>query len=141
MFNNIYQYKNDLGIVKFFYGKEATLTSKSTFTGSYHFCVENEKFKINLFANKLYNNNELTEIEVTNLITLGNWLLDVYNLDQDNIYLCIKLKSINNEEFLNWWTRYNFKINVASSKEQMIKELEIKGFEEILEDLHKKGVF
>ena len=115
MFNNINQYKNDLGIVKFFYGKEATLTSKHTFTGSFHFCLENENFKINLFANKLYNNNELTEIEVTNLITLGNWLLDVSNVDQGDIYLYIKLKSINNEEFLNWWNENNFKIKIEES--------------------------
>ena len=126
MFNNIYQYKNDLGIVKFFYGKEATLTSKLSFTGSFHFCLENEKIKINLFANKLYNNNELTEIEVTNLITLGNWLLDVYNLDQDNIYLYIKLKSINNEEFLNWWNENNFKIKIEESNfETLLKVKEV----------------
>ena len=115
MFNNIYQYKNDLGIVKFFYGKEKTLTSKGTFTGCFHFCLENEKFKINLFANKLYNNNELTEIEVTNLINLGNWILDFSNLDKDNIYLYIKLKSINNEEFLNWWNENNFQIKIEES--------------------------
>ena len=115
MFNNIYQYKNDLGIVEFFYGKEKTLTSKLKFTGSFHFFLENEKFKINLFANKLYNNNELTEKEVNNLITLGNWLLDVSNLDNDNIYLYIKLKSINNEEFLNWWNENNFKIKIEES--------------------------
>ena len=115
MFNIIYQYKNDLGILKFFYGKEKTLTSKSTFTGSFHFFLENENFKINLFANKLYNNNELTEIEETNLITLGNWLLDVSNLDQSNIYLYIKLKSINNEEFLNWWNENNFHIQIKES--------------------------
>ena len=126
MFNNIYQYKNDLGIVKFFYGKEATLTSKYTFTGCFHFCLENENFKINLFANKLYNNNELTEIEVTNLITLGNWLLDVSNLDKDNIYLYIKLKSINNEEFLNWWNDNNFQIKIKESNfETLLKVKEV----------------
>ena len=126
MFNNIYQYKNDLGIEKFFYGKEATLTSKCNFTGSFHFFLENEKFKINLFANKLYNNNELTEIEVTNLITLGNWLLDVSNLDKDNIYLYIKLKSINNEEFLNWWNENNFKIKIKESNfETLLKVKEV----------------
>ena len=126
MFNNIYQYKNDLGIVKFFYGKEKTLTSKFTFTGCFHFYLENENFKINLFANKLYNSNELTEIEVTNLITLGNWLLDASNLDQDNIYLYIKLKSINNEEFLNWWNDNNFKIKIKESNfETLLKVKEI----------------
>ena len=126
MFNNIYQYKNDLGIVKFFYGKEKTLTSKLKFTGSFHFFLENEKFKINLFANKLYNTNILTEIEVTNLITLGNWLLDVSNLDQGNIYLYIKLKSINNEEFLNWWNDNNFKIKIEESNfETLLKVKEV----------------
>ena len=126
MFNNVYQYKNDLGIVKFFYGKEKTLTSKLKFTGSFHFFLENEKFKINLFANKLYNNNELTEIEVTNLINLGNWLLDVSNLDQGNIYLYIKLKSINNEEFLNWWNDNNFKIKIKESNfETLLKVKEV----------------
>ena len=126
MFNNINQYKNDLGIVKFFYGKEATLTSKFKFTGSFHFCLENENFKINLFSNKLYNNNELTEIEVNNLITLGNWLIDVSNLDQDNIYLCIKLKSINNEEFLNWWNENQFQIKIKESNfETLLKVKEV----------------
>ena len=124
MFNNIYQYKNDSGVVKFFYGKEKTLTSKSTFTGSFHFCLENEKFKINLFANKLYNNNELTEIEVTNLITLGNWLLDVSNFDQGDIYLYIKLKSINNEEFLNWWNDNNFHIKIKESNFETLLKVE-----------------
>ena len=126
MFNNIYQYKNDLGIVKFFYGKEGTVTSKFTFTGSFHFFLENEKFKINLFANKLYNNNELTEIEVNNLINLGNWLLDDSNLDQGNIYLCIKLKSINNEEFLNWWNENNFQIQIKETNfETLLKVKEV----------------
>ena len=111
---NIYEYKNNLGIVKFFYGKEKTLTSKGKFTGSFHFYLENENFKINLFANKFYNN-ELTEIEVANLITLGNWLLDVSNVDQGDIYLYIKLKSINNEEFLNWWNDNNFQIKIKES--------------------------
>ena len=125
MFNNINQYKNDLGIVKFFYGKEATLTSKFKFTGSFHFCLENENFKINLFSNN-NNNNELTEIEVNNLITLGNWLIDVSNLDQDNIYLCIKLKSINNEEFLNWWNENNFQIKIKESNfETLLKVKEV----------------
>ena len=123
MFNNIYQYKNDLGIVKFFYGKEKTLTSKGTFTGSFHFYLENEKFHINLFANKLYNNDVLTEIEVTNLITLGNWLLDVSNLDKGNIYLYIKLKSINNEEFLNWWNDNNFQIKIKESNFDILLKL------------------
>ena len=126
MFNNINQYKNDLGIVKFFYGKEKTLTPKLKFTGSFHFFLENEKFKINLFANKLYNNNELTEIEVNNLITLGNWLLDVSNLDQGNIYLYIKLKSINNEEFFNWWNENNFQIKIKESNfETLLKVKEV----------------
>ena len=120
---NIYSYKNNLGIVKFFYGKEETLTSKFTSTGCYHFYIENEKFKINLFANKLYNNNDLTEIEVTNLITLGNWLLDVSNLDKDNIYLYIKLKSINNEEFLNWWNDNNFQIKIKESNFETLLKL------------------
>ena len=123
---NIHQYKNDLGIVKFFYGKEKTLTSKHTFTGNFHFFLENEKFKINLFANKLYNNNELTEIEVNNLITLGNWLLDISNLDQVNIYIYIKLKSINNEEFLNWWNDNNFQIKIKESNfETLLKVKEV----------------
>ena len=123
---NIYQYKNELGIVKFFYGKEATLTSKNTFTGSFHFCVENENFKINLFSNKLYNNNVLTEIEVNNLITLGNWLLDVSNLDKANIYLYIKIKSINNKEFLNWWNDNNFQIKIKESNfETLLKVKEV----------------
>ena len=126
MFNNIYQYKNDLGIVKFFYGKEETRTSKYTFTGSFHFYLENENFKINLFANKLYHNNVLTEIEVNNLINLGNWLLDYSNLDQGNIYLYIKLKSINNEEFLNWWNENNFKIKIEESNfETLLKVKEV----------------
>ena len=124
--NNIYEYKNNLGIVKFFYGKEKTLTSKGTFTGCFHFFLENEKFKINLFANKLYNNNVLTEIEVNNLITLGNWLLYVSNLDQGNIYLYIKLKSINNEEFLNWWNDNNFQIKIKESNfETLLKVKEV----------------
>ena len=119
-------YKNDSGVVKFFYDKKKTLTSKHTFTGSFHFYIENENFKINLFANKLYNNDELTEIEVTNLITLGNWLLDVSNLDQGNIYLYIKLKSINNEEFLNWWNDNNFQIKIKESNfETLLKVKEV----------------
>ena len=105
----------DKGVVKFFYGKEKTLTSKFTFTGSFHFYIEDKNKKIILFPNKLYNNNnELTEIETNNLIILGNWLLDVSNLDPGNIYLYIKLKSINNEEFLNWWNN-NFQIKIKES--------------------------
>ena len=120
----IYQYKNDLGIVKFFYGKEETLTSKYTSTCCFHYYIDNEKFNINLCSNKLYNNDDrLTEIEVTNIITLGNWLLDVSNLDQGNIYLYIKLKSINNEEFLNWWNENNFQIQIKHSNFKTILKL------------------
>ena len=59
---------------------------------------------------------------------LNYWLSENTDLSSNNFYLYIKLKSINNEEFLNWWNDYNFKINITSNKEQEIKE-----FEEIIE--------
>ena len=98
------------------------------------YCVFHKYYNFDLVSNKITFNNGTIETRDRIMIEkLNYWLSENTDLSSNNIYLYIKLKSINNEEFFNWWNDYNFKINVTSSKEQKIKELEIKEFEEIIE--------
>ena len=106
------------------------------------YCVFHKYYTFDLVSDKITFNNGIIETRDRIMIEkLNYWLSENTDLSSNNFYLYIKLKSINNEEFLNWWNDYNFKINIKSNKEQKIKELEIKEFEDILKDLHKKGVF
>lgn len=91
-----------------FYGK-----SKDELKNSYYFLVGNDYYIIKLYSDKLVFD---TEMPMKNrdkrmIETLGYWLNDS-SLNLDNIYMYIRLKAINNKDFVHWWTRYNFQIEI-----------------------------
>lgn len=92
-----------------FYGK-----SKDELKNSYYFLVANDYYIIKLYSDKIsifdidmpIKNRDKRMIEL-----LGYWLNDS-NLLLDNIYMYIRLKAINNKDFVHWWTMYNFQIEI-----------------------------
>ena len=87
--------------------------SKDELKKSYCFLVANDYYIIKLYSDKLFfdtdmpmKNRDKRMIEL-----LGYWLNDS-SLNLDNIYMNIRLKSINNKDFVHWWTRYNFQIEI-----------------------------
>ena len=82
------------------------------------FLVSNDYYLIKLKSNNLVFESYNAPINARDrrmLETLGYWLNS--NLNLDNIYMHIRLKAINNKDFLKWWTRYNFQIEIESNKE------------------------
>lgn len=90
------------------------IKSKDELKNSYYFLVANDYFIIKLYTEKIYifdidmpiKNRDKRMIE-----TLGYWLNDS-TLKLDNIYMYIRLKAINNKDFVHWWTKYNFQIEI-----------------------------
>ena len=87
--------------------------SKDEFKNSYYFLVANDYYLIRLYTDKIVfdtdkpiKNRDKRMIEM-----LGYWLNDS-NLNLDNVYLTLRLKSLNNKDFVHWWTRYNFTIEI-----------------------------
>ena len=94
---------NDL-LEHIFYGK-----SKDYLKDNYYFLVKNDYYFIKLYTDKIGFENFETDIPIRDrrmIETLGYWLNDL-SLNLDNIYLYIRLKTINNKDFVHWWTRYN----------------------------------
>ena len=88
--------------------------SKDGFKDNYLFLVSNDYYLIKLKSNKLVfesYNAPITERDKRMIETLGYWLNDS-TLNLDNIYMLIRLKSLNNKDFIHWWTRYNFQIEI-----------------------------
>ena len=89
--------------------------SKDGFKDKYYFLVSNDYYLIKLKSDKLVfesYNAPITARDRRMIETLGYWLNDS-TLNLDNIYLTIRLKAINNnKEFIHWWTRYNFTIEI-----------------------------
>ena len=103
--NKIY---NDL-LEHIFYGK-----SKDYLKNNYYFLVSNDYYLIKLYTDKLVFENFETDIPIRDrrmLETLGYWLNDS-TLNLDNIYMFIRLKALNNKDFVHWWTKYNFTIKI-----------------------------
>ena len=83
--------------------------SKDELKNSYYFLVSNDYFLIKLKSNKLVfesYNAPITARDRRMIETLGYWLND--SSLNNNIYMFIRLKSINNKDFIHWWIRYNF---------------------------------
>ena len=81
---------------------------------SYYFLVSNDYYIIKLYTDKIVfesYNTPITARDRRMIETLGYWLNDS-TLNLDNIYMFIRLKAINNKDFLHWWTRYNFTIEI-----------------------------
>ena len=87
--------------------------SKDGFKDAYYFLVSNDYYLIKLKSNKLVfesYNAPITARDRRMIETLGYWLNDS-TLNLDNIHLTIRLKAVN-KDFLHWWTRYNFQIEI-----------------------------
>ena len=90
---------------------------KDELKNSYYFIVANDYYIIKLYTDKI----SIFDIEMPMknrdrrmIETLGYWLNDS-TLNLDNIYMYIRLKTLNNKDFIHWWTRYNFQIEIEES--------------------------
>ena len=92
--------------------------SKDELKNSYYFIVANDYYIINLYSDKIFFDIDLPikNRDKRMIETLGYWLNDS-TLNLDNIYMYIRLKAINNKDFLHWWTRYNFTIEIENRKD------------------------
>ena len=86
--------------------------SKDELKNSYYFLVSNDYYIINLYSDKLFfADMPIKDRDKRMIELLGYWLNDS-TLNLDNIYMFIRLKAVNNKDFLHWWTRYNFQIEI-----------------------------
>ena len=87
--------------------------SKDELKNSYYFLVSNDYYIINLYTDKILLNTDLPikDRDKLMIVTLGYWLNDL-SLNLDNIYMYIRLKALNNKDFIHWWTKYNFQIEI-----------------------------
>ena len=87
--------------------------SKDELKNSYYFLVSNDYYIINLYTDKILLNTDLPikDRDKLMIVTLGYWLNDS-TLNLDNIYMYIRLKALNNKDFIHWWTKYNFQIEI-----------------------------
>ena len=88
--------------------------SKDGFKDKYLFLVSNDYFLIKLKSNKLVFESYNAPINARDrrmIELLGYWLNDS-NLNTNNIYMFIRLKALNNKDFVHWWTKYNFQIEI-----------------------------
>ena len=88
--------------------------SKDYLRDNYYFLISNDYYLIKLYTDKIVFENFETDIPIRDrrmLESLGYWLNDS-NLNLDNIHLTIRLKAINNKDFVHWWTKYNFQIEI-----------------------------
>ena len=87
--------------------------SKDELKNSYYFLLKNDYYFIKLYTDKIVFD---TDMPIKNrdkrmIETLGYWLNDS-SLNLDNIYMYIRLKALNNKDFIHWWTKYNFTIEI-----------------------------
>ena len=88
--------------------------SKDELKNSYYFLIKNDYYIIKLYTDKLVFENFEKDIQIRDrrmIETLGYWLNDS-KLSLVNIYMHIRLKAVNNKDFVHWWTRYNFKVEI-----------------------------
>ena len=88
--------------------------SKDELKNSYGFLVSNDYYLIKLKSNKLVfesYNAPITARDRRMIESLGYWLNDS-TLNLDNVHLTIRLKAVNNKDFVHWWTKYNFQIEI-----------------------------
>ena len=90
------------------------------------YCIIHKYYTFELYSDKIKVDNKgtLSIIDRRMIETLNSWLAENTELSDDNIYLFIRIKSTNNEDFLKWWNYYNFKI-IIESKEELMKKMMI----------------
>ena len=87
--------------------------SKDELKNSYYFLVSNDYYVINLYTDKIIFDTDMPikDRDKRMIETLGYWLNDS-SLNLDNIYLYIRLKALKNKDFIHWWSKYNFQIEI-----------------------------
>ena len=85
--------------------------SKDELKNSYYFLIKNDYYIIKLYTDKLVFETDIQVRDRRMIETLGYWLNDS-KLSLVNIYMHIRLKAVNNKDFVHWWTRYNFTIEI-----------------------------
>ena len=85
--------------------------SKDELKNSYYFLVSNDYYIINLYTDKIVFDMSISVRDRRMIETLGYWLNDS-TLNLENIYMYIRLKALNNKDFVHWWTKYNFQIEI-----------------------------
>ena len=88
--------------------------SKDELKNSYYFLVSNDYYIINLYTDKIVFDAPINARDRRMIELLGYWLNDS-NLNLDDIYLYIRLKATTNQDFVHWWTRYNFTIEIETT--------------------------
>ena len=90
------------------------------------YCIIHKYYTFELYSDKIKVDNKgtLSIIDRRMIETLNSWLAENTELSDDNIYLFIRIKSTNNEDFLKWWNYYYFKI-IIESKEELMKKMMI----------------
>ena len=84
------------------------------------FCVVEEGRRLFLEPDSV-EGEELEERDRRELLKLGDWLesqalrnteaADGFNIGRLYVYIMLKAKAENDNDFLNWWMSYNFKIS------------------------------
>ena len=87
--------------------------SKDELKNSYLFLVGNDYYIIRLYTDKIVFD---TDMPIKNrdkrmIETLGYWLNDS-TLNLNNIYIYIRLKAIKNKDFLHWWQKFDFQLEI-----------------------------
>ena len=79
----------------------------------FYFYMSNNYYIVKLKTDKPLTNDYTIATRDRRMIELlGYWLNDS-NLNLDNIYMLIRLKAINNnKDFIHWWIKYNFTIEI-----------------------------
>ena len=88
--------------------------SKDGFKDAYYFLISNDYYVIKLKSDKLVfesYNAPITARDRKMIEMLGYWLNDS-SLNLDNIYMLIRLKATTNQDFLHWWQKYNYTIEI-----------------------------
>ena len=87
--------------------------SKDELKNSYYFLVANDYYIIKLYTDKIFCDIDMPikDRDKRMIETLGYWLNDL-SLNLNNIHMYIRLKALNNKDFLHWWNRYNFQIEI-----------------------------
>ena len=92
---------------------------KRDLTDTPFFFIITHNIRIELNSDKI-KSITLKEVDRKELLKLGNWLNsqevrdleNSSNFTEDDLYLYIKQKAANNEDFSTWWNDYDFKISL-----------------------------
>lgn len=85
--------------------------------GQYNFEVSDKNIYIRLYSDELvFNKHEIDNKDREELKKLIKWLnskerikwLNSYSVNMSVLYMYIRVKALQDEDFLTWWCKYNF---------------------------------